>query len=65
MISTACAEKAYFIAPITRKHILKVAFTSLQTMQSNHPTNLVFIQEKHSRKHTGRAARYLTPLLQT
>ena len=64
MISTICAQP-YFIAPITRKNILKIASQRLQRMQSNHPTNLVFIQEIISRKHTGRAPSYLRPLLKT
>ena len=31
-----CAQQLYFIAPITRKHILKIVSRRLQTMQSNH-----------------------------
>ena len=50
---------AIFYNTYTRKRILKIASRRLQTMQSNHSTNLVFIQEKLSRKHTGRAPRHL------
>ena len=60
-ISTTCGQQLYSIAPITRKHILKIVSRRLQTMQSNHSINLVFIQESLSRKHTGRAPSYLMP----
>ena len=48
MISTTCTQQPYYEAPITRKYILKIASRHLQTMQSNHPTNLAFIQERLS-----------------
>ena len=53
MISTTFAQQPYFIAAITRQHIFKITSECLQTMQSNHLTNLIFIKEKLSRKHTG------------
>ena len=65
MIATTCAQQPYFIAPITRKHILKIAFRHLPKMQINHPTNLVFIQEKLARKQTASAPRYLRSLICT
>ena len=34
------------IPPITRKHVLKIIPRRLQTMQSNYPANLVFIQDR-------------------
>ena len=37
----------------------------LRTIESNHPTNLVFIQKRLSIKHNGRAPGYLRPVLQT
>ena len=67
MLSSLCRAIASFpfITPITRKHVLKFASRCLQTMQSNHQTNLAFIQERPSRKYTGRAPGYMRPLLQT
>ena len=55
MISTTAAQQPYFIAPMTRKYIFKITSRHLLTMQSNHPMNIVFLQERHcfSRKHTG------------
>ena len=55
IISTTAAQQPYFIAPMTRKYIFKITSRQLLTMQSNHPMNIVFLQERHcfSRKHTG------------
>ena len=56
MISTTCAQQPYFILPITRKHILKIALRPEQTKQSFNES--CFVQERLSRRHTARPSRY-------
>ena len=65
IIFTTRAQQPYFKATITRKHFSKIASRRLQRMQSDHLTNIVFIQKRLSRKHTRGESGYLRPLLQT